>query len=456
MPEAISRRRLDLMNAYGVAGEPWYGMVQEMAHRDVEVLMLYPLDLVAVDQRYGSWMQQFGYANVVSQAKLLEMGSVRDGAIWLGGRRFTTVVSTFEPFPAARLLDLLAALAESGGRVIWSGPPPLLAASGDSVARSWQSLFACSAAPSQELGKMAAGMNAVFEGALAAVAPQTILTHLVPDRMYPVAPHAGGNVVARVARHVVGVQRCFPSGGTATFLGFRPRDDQSCSLGRDERTFFAILLALGAYPPSGAFGAENDNTEYLSRTGSYLTCRFPNGAIAVAPHLRQVEECWQGGFARDEAEDRAALADVSLPSRMVTLHDSPINGHRVDYEGLGAVAFRLDERGDLVAFSGSGATCITIDGRRTVFAEGLDIEIAWAPVSASRRTDDGALLQIRARGEGPVRIPIPDLSGDLGLVAEGAKPGSRGEPIPCSTTGSVLEFTTTAALAGRWLYLVRR
>ncbi len=452
MPEVIGRRRMDLMNAYGTAGEPWFGMVQEMQHRDVDVLMVYPLDLVAADPRFGSWTVQYGYANVISQTKLLELGTVRDGAIWIRGRRFTTLVITFEPFPDSRLLAMLAGLAQSGGRAIWSGPPPLLDASGRRILESWQSLFGCRTAPSQEPGKMAAGMDVVFEGALGDIASQTILTHLLPDRIYPVTATAGSEVVARVKHRVVGVRRIMPGGGSATFLGFRARDDQSRSLGHDQRTFFEILHALGAYPPTGASGTGNDNTEYLSRTGPYLACRFPNGAIAVAPHLREVEECWPGGFARDEAADTAALAGVVLPSRTIALQDARISGHRVDYEGLGAMTFRLNDHDELIAFAGSGSTSITVDGQQAVFAKGLDVDAAWAPVSDARRVPGGAVLQIRIRGEGRIHIPIPDLPESLALVAEGAKPGSRGESVPCSIDGGVLTFDVTAALSGRWLY----
>ena len=129
--------------------------------------------------------------------------------------------------------------------------------------------------------------------------PQVILTDFLVDRIYPVRPRPGTSVVARVQERIVGTQR-----GNATFLGFRPRDDQSRSLGYDVRTWFEILDALGAYAPTGKFAGFNDNTDHLSRTGAYLTCRFPNGAVALAPHLRETEEGGAGGFARDPEEDR--------------------------------------------------------------------------------------------------------------------------------------------------------
>ncbi|MGH2346281.1 MAG: hypothetical protein ACRDG4_13730, partial [Chloroflexota bacterium] len=123
--------------------------------------------------------------------------------------------------------------------------------------------------------------------------------------------------------------------------------------------------------------------------------------------------------------------------------------------GLGAVAFRVNGQGELIAFAGSGAGQISIDGRLTVFADGLDLDVAWAPVSEVRRVPNGALLQVRVRSEGRIRIPVPGLPRDLTLVAEGAHPGSRGEEIPCSNEGGILAFTAVTAHSGRWLYALK-
>ena len=91
------------------------------------------------------------------------------------------------------------------------------------------------------------------DAAYASVAPQTILTHELVDRIYPVTPAAGAETVATVQRHCVGTVRRVVSGsnrsqGVAAFLGFRPLDNQSASLGYDTRTWFDALAALGAYP----------------------------------------------------------------------------------------------------------------------------------------------------------------------------------------------------------------
>ena len=81
-------------------GQPWFQAVQDAQHRDTDVLMLYPLSLVACEERFGSWMVQYGYANYVTPQKLLEHARVgADGHIEMAGRKFGTLAVLFEPLP---------------------------------------------------------------------------------------------------------------------------------------------------------------------------------------------------------------------------------------------------------------------------------------------------------------------------------------------------------------------
>jgi hypothetical protein len=452
MPEEIGRRRSALVNTYGAAGSPLFGMVQDLQHRDVDVLMLYPLDLVAAEERFGSWMTQYGYANYVTAAKLLERGQVAGNAIEMAGRRFTTLATTFEPFPSERLLRFMKQFAEQGGRLIWSGPPPVLTAEGDSALEAWQSIFGVEYQPGQNEGLIAAGKQVAFQGPLAAVTPQLILTDFLVDRIYPVKPLGGARAAARVKNWIVGTQRVLPGGGSATFLGYRPRDDQSRSLGYEARNWVEILDALGAYSPTGRFPGLNDNTEHVSRTTPYLVCRFPNGAVAIAPHLREVEEDWRGGFSRDREADRAYIAANPPPSEAIRLRDFKVNGHSVTCDGARAVCFRVNQRGELIAFAGGQAREISIDGRKTVFADRELSEVAWAPVPRQRQVPGGAVLQIMSRGEGTLRIPASTLPAALEIVAEGPTPGSRGATVPSRREHGALVFTVTRKMVGRWLY----
>ncbi|MBM3476551.1 MAG: hypothetical protein FJX75_25030, partial [Armatimonadetes bacterium] len=392
MPAEISQRRQMLAVAYGTTGGPWTP-VQGLQHRDCDVLMLYPLDLVAVEERFGSWTTQYGYGNLITQWKLLERGRAVDGALEVAGRRFTTLATQFEPFPSEKLLTLLKDFAERGGRLIWSGPPPVLTAEGTDALGPWCELLGVRYVPGANEGLIAPGRVVTFEGALAGVQPQMILTDFLVDRIYAVAPLEGTETVARCRDCVIGTRRSLPGGGSAAFLGYRPRDDQAQSLGYDVRNWFEVLSTLGAYPPSGTFAGVNDNTEVLSRTGEYLACRFPNGAVTITRHLRDLVEDWPGGFARDREADGKYMEAHPLPPDTLDLQEYKVNGHSVTYHGGQALAFRVDAEGRLAAFCGAGARSITIDGRETVYADQPMPLVSWAPVAEERRVPGGAVMQ---------------------------------------------------------------
>jgi hypothetical protein len=396
---------------------------------------------VATEERFGSWMSQYGYANYVTQDKLLQRGKVVNGAIEMAGRRFTTLVAEFEPFPTRQLLEIMRQLTEQGGSVIWSGPPPVLDRDGKPILKDWQTLFGVNHTPELNEGLGVPGKMVQFEGTLKDIAPMTILTDFIVDHVYPLTPAGDTAVLARVKGQIIGTIKTITGGGRRMVLGFRPRDDQSGSLGYEERHWFEILNTLGAYPPTGRFAGVNDNTEYLSRTTDYLVCRFPNGAVAVAPHLRNIEENWSGGFARDATKDQEAMKRVKLPSDRIDLADFKVNGHAVTYAGKHTLAFRADESGIPIALCSCDANQITIDGRTTVFADKPMPLLAWAPVEPGRLVKNGAIMQIVVHGAGKISIPVPSLTGPVDLVAEGGTPGSRGATVPSRVENGVLSFT---------------
>jgi hypothetical protein len=452
MPHEIHQRRQALVDAYGAFAHLPYAMAQGMQHRDTDVLMLYPIDLVAADERFGSWMTQYGYANLITQEKLLEFGRVADGAVEVAGRRFRTLMTQFEPFPAPELLAMMGELAESGGNAVWAGPPPVINRNGDNTLADWQELFGVEFTPRQEFGYIAPGQQVCFEGALDGIAPMTILTEYTVDRVYPVAPADGTAVTARVKDFITGTQRALGK-GKAWFLGFRPRDDQSCSLGYEERTLFEILAAMYAYPATGVFEGVNDNPDYLCRTTDWMVCRFPNGAVAVAPHLRRLEEDWPGGFARKREEDQKLLETIDLPSNHIALENFRAAGHTVSYEGEHAVTFRADDAGNLIAFSGKNCDRITVDGKTTVFADQPMAMAAWAPVQPAQKVEGGAVMLLFFWGEGTLRIPDAGLPDEVYVIAQGGQPGSRGRILPSKRENGALVVTCETA-ANRLVYIV--
>jgi hypothetical protein len=343
---------------------------------------------------------------------------------------------------------------EQGGRVIWSGPPPVLAEDGGDALGPWSDLFGVNYEPGCNEGLPAAGGRVLFSGLLKDVAPQNILTHELVDRIYPVAVLGETKPVATVQNRLVGSHRVFPQGGSATFLGFRPHDNQSCSLGYDTRTWFDVLEVLGAYPPSGKFPGVNDNTEYLSRTGDYVACRFPNGAITIARHLRLMEEDWPGGFGRDAAWDAAYVANHPMPTDKLELKDFKVNGHSVTYDGTGAVAFRVDSQNNLIAFAGSNCREITVDGRTTTFGEKPLSLVAFAPIGESRRVSGGAIGTVCIQGDGDVRIPAHGLPAKVKLFTQGPKPGSKDAEAASRREDQTEVVHITPAESGRQIWIV--
>ncbi|MBK1876012.1 hypothetical protein [Pelagicoccus mobilis] len=450
MPKEINERRRHLIDAWGThawraqASLP-YTLVQDFDHRLVDILTLYPIDLVAVDERFGSWMTQYAYTNYITANKLAELGKVVDGKLVVGDRSYSTLMASFEPFPSERLLTLMESMIDQSGQVIWSGPPPILDNSGSRILDRWQSLFGVEYLPTQDNGYIAAGRQISFEGTLRHIGPQTVLTDLLPDRIYPVSTN-NSEIIARTGRHTVGTRLQHNKGGTAVYLGFRPRDDQSMSLGYDERHLFDILAGLDCYPASSPNALANDNTEYLSRTSEYFTARFPNGAISVAPHLRHVEENWPGGYHRDPEVDAKILSQIELPDDRLSLEQFHVNGHYIDYEGSGALSFRIGDTGKLISFAGKDCSRIRIDGQEHILAKQDHTLIAWAPVSDERKVEAGAQWVVVAGGKGEIQIPL-GIEKPVTVWRQGNTPGSRGDKVASKTRNGTLSFKPTSEVA---------
>ncbi|MDD4890348.1 MAG: hypothetical protein PHU85_10500 [Phycisphaerae bacterium] len=182
--------------------------------------------------------------------------------------------------------------------------------------------------------------------------------------------------------------------------------------------------------------------------------RFPNGAVAVARHLRELEEDWHGGFARDKAKDQAYLVSNPPPTEAIRLDGFKVAGHDVTYAGTQAVVFRVDAAGRLAAFAGAACKEITVDGRTTRFADRDLPLVIWSPVAEECRVKGGAVFQVRVNGAGTVRIPAAGLPANVRLIAEGTTAGSRGVEIPCRIEGESLIFEAKGPAVGRWLYVV--
>ncbi len=453
MPAPVRERIYAIVSAFGANASPTIKAVTDYVHRDVDVLMLYPMNLVATEERFGSWLTQYGYTNYITAEKLLELGAItNDGKIALAGRTFSTLIAQFEILPKPELLKMMRLLAEKGGTVIWSGAPPIINADGQNCEKEWQSLFGITYRQAVFQGKTAGGKTVVFKNSLSAVPPQVILTDFIMDRIYPVHLRGNYEIVALSGKDTLGVKRKLGK-GTLCYLGFRPRDDQAASLGVEQRSWFEILNALGAYPPSGQFGKINDNTEYLSRTTNYLCTRFPNGATIIARHYRRHPESWPGGFSRNVKQDEEIIRKNPLPSDKINLKGFKVNSHEVSFNGRLIMAFNTDRQGLLSAFEGHNCRQIIVDGKKYIFSDSKQKHIAWAPLAKERRLPGGAFLQIFISDSGKITIPLKTNHKNLHLYKEGKIPGSKGKEISFAYKNNKLVINADKNSVNRWLYL---
>ena len=327
--------------------------------RVIDVLYVYPKDLTSVEERFGSWMVQYAYCNYCPADRIVNLGKVKDGKLYLGTDVYSTIVVGFEPYYNEAFLGLLETFAAQGGTVVWNSTPP--ADESGKVPARWLSLFGLDAVQSLVEGGTASSVT--FAGALAGVPEMKILSGNLPDRVYDV--RTTGDILAYADGRPVGTGRRVGS-GYAAYFGFRLRNDQTGDSGDGPRTLFRVLKTLGAYGGAGA----DDNAETISCTTPYFATKFANGAVSICRHYYPMREQWPGGFGRDRDRDAEAMKNYPymVPAEL-DLADFMLEGHTVTYSGTGALQFRTDEGGNVVGFYGNDSCGVTVDGRTYRFTE---------------------------------------------------------------------------------------
>ena len=425
MPAASYERRMAINYAYGCDPPANIRLITDGVHRDIDVLMLYPMNLVAVDPRFGSWMTQYGYANYLTSDMMLKMGTITpQGKIRVKEKEYGTLVVLYEPLPEQGELDFIEKFLNAGGKVLWMSAPPMLDKGGNNCSAQWQRIFGAKSNYNSANGKAASGKIVKFTGLMKGVEPQTILTDFVVDRIFPVV-NENSEVAATCNGEVIGTVRDFPNNGRACFMGCRLRDDQSRSLGYESRNMFEVLNYLGAYPASGTFKNRNDNPSFLSRTGDYFVSSFPNGTTMVVNHYRTHVENWDGNFSRNPEYDAEILKNNPLPTDTIKLYNAAINGHIVSYTGRLSMGFNVKNK-RLCSFYGQQCNEITVDGTKYIFAAGKLNDITFGPVNG-----DLTHYNLYANGAERIEIPVPQ-------TVNGAKATVDGNEISVSVKRGTL------------------
>lgn len=336
-----------------------HNLLQGYTSRISEILTLFPTNLNSVEERFGSWMVQYGYTDYITEEKLLEFAKKPDGKqLHVRNRKYNCLVVTYAPLMSKKALKLIGDYVRSGGTVVWCASPAVCTENGEH--KLFKEIFGLERVCI--LGEQAKGKYVSFPG-LENVADMEIPTDLRPDFVYPMTAR-GAKEIAFIGNTCVGTMLEYESGGKAVCLGLRARDDQSSSTGKDVDTLFRILLSLGCYEEKGP---EASSRPAQSR---YIFNRFPNGTVSLAHHSRLLKEYgWDRGFYRDDARDMEFMKNIPLPSRDVSLKDAEILGHRITYHGEGALSYRYTDKEGLTGLVGKNTTGISVDGKPYFFSD---------------------------------------------------------------------------------------
>jgi hypothetical protein len=414
--------------------------VQNYETRLTDVLAVYPLDLFYSEERFGSWMVQYGYCNYITELKLLEHAQVgANGELLVNGNTYKALVFFYQSFISGKTLELIGDFLAKGGRVLWMATPPVKRWDDNSAAAKWYELFGVK--PGSELfrGITAKNEKVRFDTSVN-TEDMVIPTDMLPDFVYDVSAD-GAKEIAWLGDKAVGFEKAFPGGGKSLYLAFRARDDQSQSMGQDISTLFDLLCYIGAYAQDGG--------EIISRPESadYLVSRFPNGTVSMVRHYRTFKERWPGLYGRDPKQDEEFLRGRELPSMEIALSNERLLGHSIDYHGSWTLSYRVAD-GKLHGFSGNGGR-ISIDGKVYSFAvPGADL--CFANVDPKHLEVKSAVL-IHYGNAG--RVTIPNTLGMTDPKA-GVCILNQMEPereIPVDVTTDEISVVFDVSAAGRWI-----
>lgn len=369
-------KRFNALSAAFGAGSGQNVWVNEGRLRISEAVIIYPKDLLYCNERFGSWMVQYGYANYITADKFITESEVKDGRLYAGNTSYSAVVVSFEIFAADEFIEKLESFARSGGTVLWMSAFPVKE---NGLANpKWERLFGV-----KQKNAIAAGLktkSVSFDGIFKNLPDMPVLTDFIVDRIYPVECD-GSDPAAYITQNgknkkIIGSVKNIGR-GKVCYIGCRLRDDQSKSTGKDISALFDVLYKLGVYKGE-------DDVNYLARKSGYYFAEFKNGARSASVHTRDIAENWGGGFFRDKEKDDEAMKDRILPPMELKFKNKTVGGDKINYNGDGFVLWRLyDKKGRLEAFTGYNTSKIEINGILYKFS-GKKINISFAPLHNER------------------------------------------------------------------------
>jgi hypothetical protein len=449
-PEEVLKRQNAVGRVFGNGSFRGIGhdqFVQNLETRITDVLAVYPLDLFYSEERFGSWMVQYGYCNYITEQKLLEHARVEgDGTIRVKNRTYRALVFLYQSFLSRKTVTLLQRFVQTGGRLLWMAVPPVGLWDGTGSLEDWYKLFGVRPRGEAARALSAEGKTVHFSAELK-TADMIIPTAMLPDFVYQFEADGAGEI-AWLDGKPVGFEKRDPRGGRALYLAFRARDDQSQSMGGDISTLFDILCYMGAYSEGSG--------EARSRPASarLVTMRFPNGTVSITPHYRTFYERWDSLFGRDPEQDAGYLKGRTLPSLDLDLNGEKLFGHTLSYGGSETLSYRLDERGRLIGFSGNKNE-ITLDAKKYRFSDGSGSDgpgwICFAPLDP-RHLEGGVKAAMVVFSEKLGKLTVPNSLGTSALKAARCKPNilAPDRDLALSADDETITLIFDGDSAGTW------
>lgn len=443
-PQPVIDRLNAVGRAYGNGGFRGLALdrfVQNMQTRLTDVLMVYPLDLLYTEERFGSWMVQYGYCNYITEQKLLEYGEVCGDHLKIKGCQYRAIVFLYQPFVSMKTLELLENFLNQGGKVLWMSTPPVLEWDSEDLPTRWGKLFGVESGKELFAGKKARNQKIHFEEKVK-TRDMEIPTDFLPDYVYDVKG-TDAVPIAWLWNIPVGFEKNYENNGKAIYLSFRARDDQSQSMGEDISTLFDVLCYMGAYSLGGG--------EIKSRpeNSKYLINKFPNGTISVAAHYRTFKECWPGLYGRDPKQDEEYLTGRELPSTEIKFSSEILFGKQISYCGTGTLSYRI-ENDKLCGFAGNGGS-LTVNNYRYRFADPGE-NFCFVNVGSEHLEVQKASLIYYA---GCGRVTIPNTAGFKSPKAAVCMLNQM-EPereIPVETNNKEISVVFDLPASGRWIVI---
>ena len=372
----------DIESAFGLASRfnQLLIPVRGISTRKSKILSIFP-ECFAFHYPMHQWYTATGYADWLTDLELAGRAKIRNGKIEWNENIYDVLIVQYVPVLRKESFKKIRELVNSGGTVIWLGPPVLRYFDGKDAGKDFETLAGASTAVNDLTeAKNCAGRKVKFLGEFSGLGEVAIedcgRLHYWIDfgQTQPVREVGYRSLVfplrrarAREVAEVEGktVATLMQQRGRIIYLGFCPSFE----------IIYKILERLGFIP---------EVVKLSHDTGFFIT-EFANGAIFITRHL------WNNL----DPEKRDLKIDLK------------IYGRNVKYEGNRILSYLLDKKGRLIGFAGLGCTGIRIGSRQYTFSDTPE-NFGFGPVEQTGSRNAFLLRIYRIKGEKkPARISLP-------------------------------------------------